>query len=194
MAHSQRTIGLVALLSIVTPLMAATPKTVNVGDRIGVFNANSGEGELWALSEHLKPGQFLVVYFYPAAMTGGCTAQACAYRDASAERVKNKVEVVGVSGDAVNGLKVFKQVHNLNFSLLSDVNGLIAQRFGVPQRKGGSLVRTVNDKDITLKRGQSSSRWTFILNDQGKVVFKDTQVKAGQDSDKVLEFIRNTSK
>ncbi len=194
MAHAQRIMGLVALLSILSPLMGATPKTVNVGDQIAVFNANNDDGALWSLSEQLKPGQYLVVYFYPAAMTGGCTAQACAYRDASTVMAQNKINVVGVSGDAVNGLKVFKDVYNLNFPLLSDVNGLIAQRFGVPQRKGGSLVRKVNDEDITLKRGQSSSRWTFVLDGQGKVVFKDTQVKAGQDADKVLEFIQNTAK
>ena len=194
MTHAQRIIGLVALLSIITPLIGATLKTVNIGDQIAVFNANNDEGELWALSEHLKPGQYLVVYFYPAAMTGGCTAQACAYRDASAVLAKHKIDVVGVSGDAVNGLKAFKQVHDLNFPLLSDVNGLIAERFGVPQRKGGSLVRTVNGKDLTLKRGQSSSRWTFVLDGQGKIVFKDTQVKAAEDSAKVIEFVRSTKK
>ena len=100
------------------------------------------------------------------------------------------VEVVGVSGDAVNGLKVFKQAHNLNFTLLSDVEGTIARRFGVPYRDGGSLLRKINDQEVTLMRGQSSSRWTFILDGQGKVVFKDTQVNASRDADKVIEFIR----
>jgi peroxiredoxin Q/BCP len=122
-------------------------------------------------------------------MTGGCTAQACAYRDAAADLKAKNIKVVGVSGDSVNALKLFRKAHDLNFPLLSDVNGLIAQRFSVPQREGGSIQRTVDGKNFTLDRGQTSARWTFILDGEGKLIFKDTKVKAREDVSKVLTFL-----
>ncbi len=194
MALSMQKTVLLTVLAPISPLTGAESKAVNIGDSIAGFNANTDQGELWRLSDHLAEGKFLVVYFYPAAMTGGCTAQACAYRDAAPDLKAKNIEVVGVSGDAVNGLKVFKQAHNLNFALLSDVNGSIAQRFGVPQREGGSLLRTVNGREVTLNRGQSSSRWTFVLDGQGKLIFKDAKVNVRQDAAKVIAFIRNYQK
>ena len=175
---------------LLTPLLGAETHNIDIGMIITPFNANTDQGALWRLSDHLADDQYLVIYFYPAAMTGGCTAQACAYRDISPQFKQLDVEVVGISGDSVQGLQVFKEAYNLNFTLLSDVNGTLAQRFGVPYGDGGSLLRKVNDQEVTLNRGQSISRWTFVLNAQGQVVFKDTQVNAGQDANKVLDFIR----
>ena len=77
-------------MALISPLIGAEPKAVKVGDSIQAFNANTDEGELWRLPDHLAKNGYLVVYFYPAAMTGGCTAQACAYRDAAADlKAKN---------------------------------------------------------------------------------------------------------
>jgi len=189
----QRTV-LLAVLALISPLTGAEPKNVKIGDTIGAFNANTDKGGLWRLSDHLAENRYLVVYFYPAAMTGGCTAQACAYRDAAPDLKAKNIEVVGVSGDAVNALQVFKQAHKLNFALLSDVNGVIAKRFGVPQREGGSIQRTVGGKNFTLERAQTSARWTFILDGQGKLIFKDSKVNAKQDAAKVMAFIRKHQK
>jgi thioredoxin-dependent peroxiredoxin len=189
----QRTV-LLAVLAMISPLYGAESKDVKVGDTIEAFNANTDQGGLWRLPDHLAKDRFLVVYFYPAAMTGGCTAQACAYRDAATDLKAKNIEVVGVSGDAVNALQVFKQAHKLNFALLSDVNGLIAKRFGVPRREGGSIQRTVEGKDFTLNRGQTSARWTFVLDGQGKLIFKDAKVNAKQDAAKVMAFIRKHQK
>ena len=183
---------LLITLAVMAPISTGAEVTeLKVGDSIASFNANTDQGELWRLSDHLSEGKYLVVYFYPAAMTGGCTAEACGYRDAMNDLHVEIVEVVGVSGDAVNGIKVFKQAYHLNFTLLSDINGTIAQRFGVPTRDGGSLLRTLDNQQVTLNRGQSSSRWTFVLDSHGKVVFKNTQVDAAQDAAQVIAFIRS---
>ena len=113
---------------------------LDVGDQVGGFVANDDTGSLWSLHDHLGKRN-IVVYFYPAAMTGGCTKQACAYRDRSAHLHELDAIVVGVSGDSVNNLKLFKQANQLNFTLLSDVDGSIARLFGVPIRDGGSIER-----------------------------------------------------
>jgi thioredoxin-dependent peroxiredoxin len=194
MVSAMQKTALLAVLALISPLVGAESKNVKIGDTIGGFNANTDQGGLWRLSDHLAKDGFLVVYFYPAAMTGGCTAQACAYRDAAPDLKAKNIKVVGVSGDAVNGLKVFKQAHNLNFALLSDVNGIIAKRFGVPQREGGSIQRTVDGKDFTLDRAQTSARWTFVLDGKGKLIFKDSKVNPKQDAAKVMAFIRARQK
>jgi peroxiredoxin Q/BCP len=62
----------------------------------------------------------VVVYFYPAAMTGGCTKQACSFRDDKAVLEALDAIVIGISGDEVQSLQYFKEAHSLNFPLLSD--------------------------------------------------------------------------
>lgn len=186
-----KTVLTVGLISIFSLSLVTAQTTVNLGDTLSSFNANDDQGNLWQSSEILKKSKYLVVYFYPAAMTGGCTAQACAYRDHEADLKKLGILIVGVSGDPVNNLKLFKQAHALNFPLLSDVNGFIAERFSVPTRQGGSFQTQINNEPVTLIRSGTSSRWTFILNNEGKVIYKDTQVNAQQDTAKVIAFIQS---
>jgi len=166
------------------------PVALAVGDAAPAFNANTGAGDLWQSVDHTAKGKYLVVYFYPAAMTGGCTQQACSYRDQTADLTGLDAEVVGISADPVNNLKLFKQAHSLNFTLLSDVNATIASRFGVPVRAGGTFTTTVDGKEVTLKRPYTFARWTFVIDKSGKVVHKDTSVNASADSSSVAEFLR----
>ena len=162
-----------------------------VGDKAPQFNANTHTGDLWQTADRVGQGKYVVVYFYPAAMTGGCTRQACSYRDQAADLGGLDVEVIGISADPVSNLKLFREAHHLNFTLLSDVNGFIARQFGVPVSKGGVFKTTVNDKEVVLKRPYTLARWTFILGKDGKVLYKDTQVDAPNDSRKALEFLRS---
>ena len=185
------------LLALVTGILCASPsfaqdKTAvpEIGDRIPVFRANDDQGDLWQSSTHQKDGKYLVVYFYPAALTGGCTKQACTYRDKAEDLKALKIDIVGVSGDPVNNLKLFKQAHALNFPLVSDVNGFIAKLFGVPARQGGTFKTTVDNEAYTLIRSMTTSRWTFILDRTGKVIYKNTQVNAQQDTANVIEFVK----
>jgi peroxiredoxin Q/BCP len=161
-----------------------------VGDKAPQFNANTHTGDLWQTEEHVGRGKYVIVYFYPAAMTGGCTKQACSYRDQAADLGKLDVEVIGISADPVNNLKLFRDVHHLNFTLLSDVNGFIARRFGVPVNQGGTFRTTVDGKEVVLKRPYTLARWTFILGKDGKVLYRDTRVDATNDSRKAIEFLR----
>jgi len=163
---------------------------LSVGDEVKLFNANDQNGDLWKLFDFVGK-KYIVIYFYPGALTGGCTKQACSYRDYHSQLTNLNVEVVGVSSDPVKNLHLFEKIHNLNFTLLSDVNGDIAKIFGVPVRDGGKINRNIDGKEIELSRPFNISRWTYVLDLQGKIILKDTEVDAQQDSRKVLEFIKN---
>ena len=165
---------------------------LKVGDPAPSFQANDQDGNLWRSKDHLQG--YLVVYFYPAAMTGGCTKQACGFRDGKPALDDYDVEVVGISGDAVKNLKIFKKAHDLNFTLLSDVSGDISTKFGVPTREGKSIKKEIAGEEVTLSRAITTARWTFIIDDVGKIAYKNTEVTAAEDSKSVLEFLREAAR
>jgi len=162
---------------------------VKVGEAVPVFSALDDQGKKWNSKEHIGK-KILVVYFYPADMTGGCTKQACAFRDDLPKLKGANVEVVGVSGDTVKNHQLFKKAHNLNFTLLADTKGEVSKTFGVPTRKGGSIQRTIDNEEFTLTRNLTASRWTFIIDLNGKLVHKNTTVKAAQDSKAVMKIVK----
>ncbi len=175
-----------ALLALVS---AAAFAGVEVGNSVSGVMANDEEGNLWSLDEHIGEKN-VILYFYPAAMTGGCTKQACAYRDQSSALNDADAVVVGVSGDSVNNLKLFKEAHGLNFTLISDIDGAIAKKFGVATRGGGSIEREINGALHTLTRGTTIGRWTFVIDKSGKVIYKDDAVKATEDTANVLSLLK----
>jgi len=123
-------------------------------------------------------------------MTGGCTKQACSYRDHSGDLQSADVVVVGVSGDKIENLRLFKKAENLNFTLLSDEKGDIAKAFGVPVSEGASIKRTVEGIEHELVRGVTAKRWTFIVGKDMKIIYKNESVNAEKDSEEVLSFIK----
>lgn len=162
---------------------------VNTGDKAPSFKTVDDEGAVWRLSDHVGK-KIVVLYFYPAAMTSGCTKQACAYRDNKDMLSALGADVVGISGDKYQNLKWFKQAHNLNFTLLEDPKGHIAKKYGVPVKEGGAIKRTVNGQEISLERGVTEMRWTFIIGLDGKIAYIDKDVDAANDSKKVIEAIK----
>jgi peroxiredoxin Q/BCP len=167
---------------------------LKVGDAAPEFESTDDQGETWKSSDHVGK-KFLVIYFYPGDLTGGCTMQACGFRD-DMEKLKEKgAEVVGVSGDSVDNHKLFKKVKKLNFTLLADEKGELAKKFGVTYKPGGkSKVKDAEGNDITLERGVTIQRWTFVIGKDGKVLYKDSKVEAAKDSKKILEVIEKESK
>ncbi len=165
---------------------------LEVGDKVPDFKAKADDGSTWN-SENNIGDKFLVVYFYPAAMTGGCTKQACAYRDLKSDIESENATIVGVSGDNVDGLKQFKEAYDLNFTLISDESGKIAKIFGVPLKEGGKVTKEVNGITYNLERGSTASRWTYIIGKDGKVVYKSENVDASKDSEQVLNFLKKNT-
>lgn len=181
-----------ALLMVVlaSAVNAESPEvTLAEGDLAPAFEAISVSGEVWKSEEHIGK-KFVVVYFYPADFTNGCTRQACGFRDHRQELEEADVEVVGISGDSIRTHELFARVNSLKFDLLADEDGKVAQAFGVPVRDGDTITRMVEGVEQTLKRGVTASRWTFIIGKDGRILRKNTMVDAEQDYRKVLETVR----
>ncbi|MCF8380581.1 MAG: peroxiredoxin [Bacteroidales bacterium] len=186
-------IYLIAFSLFVTGSIQAQNISLNIGDIVKPFSAKADNGEVWE-SKNAIGKKNLVVYFYPAAMTGGCTKQACAYRDTKDELSSLNAEVVGISGDAVENLKLFKTAHALNFTLLSDPEGLIASQFGVPVSFGEkSIEREVDGITHILSRDVTTARWTFVFDKEGKLIYKSTSVDAAEDSKLVVDVLKKLS-
>ena len=130
-------------------------KTLNVGSEAPIFSLTDENGEKWHSGDFLNKKNILI-FFYPAAMTGGCTKQACAYRDDLVEWKSRDFEIVGISGDKSANLKLFKRAENLNFKLLSDLNGEVARSFGVPQTKEVLFKSLSKGKDSPFREEQST--------------------------------------
>lgn len=181
---------LAALAFMAVSVQAADKKTdLKVGDAAPVFKAKDDQGKTWKSSDYVGK-KILVVYFYPADMTGGCTKQACGFRDDMKKLEAKDVEVVGVSGDSVRNHQLFKKAENLNFTLLADEQGQVAEAFGVPfTKKESSIERVIDGKKETLTRGGTARRWTFIVDRDGKIAMKNTKVKAAEDSKAILKKV-----
>ena len=187
----QKLVFSIAIMMTFTIVSVAQNSFVlSVGDKAPLFKTIADDGNIWDIKDYLGK-KYIVVYFYPAAMTGGCTKQACAYRDMKTEIESANAVVVGISGDNVEGLKLFKKADNLNFALLSDEKGEIAKKFGVPTRDGATITKEINGQSFDLVRGVTASRWTFIIDKNGKIAYKNEQVNVEKDTEQVLSFIKN---
>ncbi|MBK5207968.1 MAG: peroxiredoxin [Flavobacteriaceae bacterium] len=184
----KKIITIITLLTLTISVMAQNANELKIGDQISEFSGIDDTGANWR-SNNVKT-DFLVVYFYPAAMTGGCTAQACAYRDDKATFDKIGATIIGISGDEVKNLKYFKEADHLNFPLISDSDGVISKTFGVPIKEGGSITREIGGENQLFSRGITASRWTFVLDKNRKIIYKNEEVNAAEDSKKVLEVIK----
>ncbi|MEK9518431.1 peroxiredoxin [Streptomyces sp. NPDC087908] len=121
---------------------------MNVGDLVEDFSLPDETGADRSLSGLLADGP-VVLFFYPAALTPGCTAEACHFRDLAAEFRAVGATPVGISTDPVERQLEFAERHSLGYPLLSDPDGAVRERFGV--KRGFSLAPT---KRVTFVIGQ----------------------------------------
>ncbi|AKJ15145.1 peroxiredoxin [Streptomyces incarnatus] len=112
---------------------------VEAGDKAEDFALPDETGTTRRLTELLAEGP-VVLFFYPAALTLGCTAEACHFRDLAAEFAAVGARPVGISGDSVDKQQEFAGRHGLGMPLLSDADGAVRERFGV--KRGFSLAPT----------------------------------------------------
>lgn len=180
---------IILMTLILTGLMAHASSQVKLGEKVPDFSALDQNGKKWSLKPNLKDSEYTVIYFYPAAFTGGCTAEACSYRDQKGNLAKVGASVVGISGDSPETQELFATEHALNFTMLSDESGKLADLFGVPHGEGSTIQREINGKQVDLTRRTTIQRWTFILDRDGTLIYKDTEVDAANDSSKVLKFL-----
>ena len=130
---------------------------MRTGELVPDFELPDQEGAPRRLSGLLAAGP-VVLFFYPAAMTPGCTKEACHFRDLSAEFAAAGVQRVGISRDSVARQKQFADKHGLDYPLLADVDGAVAEIFGVQRSRLGQRL------------GAPVKRWTFVIGPARTVV------------------------
>ena len=124
-------------------------------------------------------GKNVVLYFYPKAMTPGCTTQACGLRDTKAELEAANAVVLGISPDAPERLQKFIDKESLNFDLLSDEDHAIADQYGVWALK-----------KFMGKEYEGIHRLTFIIDGEGTLRHIMEKVKTKTHHDDVLEILK----
>lgn len=128
-------------------------KTIKEGSTAPDFELPDENGNPIRLSERLKDGP-VVLFFYPGALTGGCTQEACRFRDLSAEFKALGAQPLGISADTVAKQKEFSEVNTFDYPLLSDEDREVATAYGVKRKYVTPVKRAtfVIDEDQTIKR------------------------------------------
>ncbi|KAH8962841.1 hypothetical protein BDL97_05G122400 [Sphagnum fallax] len=143
------------------------------GDRIPPATLKDQDGRKVSLSKF--KGRPLVLYFYPADESQGCTKQACSFRDSYEQFKKAGAEVVGVSGDSPESHKKFKAKYRLPYTLLSDEGNTLRKEFGVPPDFFGAL----------------AGRQTYVTDRQGVVqLIYNNQFQPEKHIQETLKFLQ----
>jgi len=157
---------------------AADDKGISVGDAAPSFEASDDTGKPWKSSDHYGK-KIVVVYFYPADFTGGCTKQACGFRDDLSKLTDKGVEVVGISGDSTDSHGKFIAKHDLNFPLLADPGNKVCKLYGVYQMKS-----------LYGREFMGIVRTTFIIDKAGVVRRVFPKVKVNGHTEEVIEALK----
>ena len=142
-----------------------TATKLEIGAKAPAFSLQNQDGETVNLSDFA--GKKVIVYFYPAAGTPGCTTQACDFRDNINSLASAGYQVLGVSKDSVADLKKFKDEQGLNFPLLSDLDLAVH-----------NLYAAYGDKNLYGKIVTGVLRSTFVLEEDGTIQLALYNVKA----------------
>jgi peroxiredoxin Q/BCP len=146
---------------------------VDVGDKAPDFILPSDGGGEVALKD--LRGKAVVLYFYPKDDTSGCTAQACAFRDALPDFGKAKAAVIGISRDSVASHDKFKAKYALPFPLVADEDGAVCQAYGV-----------WGEKSMYGRKYMGIERSTFLIDGKGVIRKLWRKVKVPGHAEEVL--------
>ena len=147
---------------------------LDVGAKVDDFELRDETGTPRRLTELLADGP-IVLFFYPAALSAGCTVEACHFRDLAAEVAAVGARPVGISGDSVERQQEFAGKHTLGMPLLSDADGTVRELFGV--KRGFNLVPT--------------KRATFVIaQDRTILEVVRSELRMNTHADRALEALR----
>ncbi|QZT61314.1 thioredoxin-dependent thiol peroxidase [Mycolicibacterium austroafricanum] len=144
--------------------MPQTPR-LEVGDTAPAFSLPDADGNTVKLADY--KGRKVIVYFYPAASTPGCTKQACDFRDNLAELGEAGLDVVGISPDKPEKLARFRDAEKLTFPLLSDPDRKVLEGWGA-----------FGEKKMYGKTVQGVIRSTFVVDETGKIAVAQYNIRA----------------
>ena len=151
-------------------------KTLAAGDQAPDFSLQNQADKTVQLADF--KGKKGVVYFYPKAMTPGCTTQACGLRDSKADWEASNLVVLGISPDAVKRLSKFVERDNLNFDLLSDEDHQVADAFGV-----------WGLKKFMGKEYDGIHRLSFLIDEQGVIEHVFNKFKTKEHHQVVMDYL-----
>lgn len=152
--------------------------SLSIGDVAPDFSLLNQDGS--EVSLHDFKGKNVVVYFYPKAMTPGCTVQACEIRNSESKLKEHHIVVLGISADPVTSLKKFQEKEKLNFTLLSD-----------PDKKIIKAYDSWGPKKFMGREFEGILRQSFLINKEGKIVHIMNKVNTKTHHEEVLDFFKN---
>jgi peroxiredoxin Q/BCP len=154
-------------------VFATPPKA---GDPAPLFTGQDQDGRDFKLADHIGK-QIVLLYFYPKDFTGGCTKEACGFRDRMGELQTNNVEVIGVSHDSVESHKKFAEEYKLNFTLVADPDG-----------------KTIAAYDAKMPMASMSRRVSFLIGLDGRIVHVTEAMNPQTHFDEMKEAIAGLKK
>jgi peroxiredoxin Q/BCP len=149
---------------------------LEVGQTAPGFSLPDADGNTVRLADF--KGRAVIVYFYPAASTPGCTKQACTFRDSLAGLNGAGIDVVGISPDKPEKLAKFRDAEKLTFPLLSDPDRTVLTAWG-----------TFGEKKMYGKTVQGVIRSTFLIDEKGKIALAQYNVKAAAAATLIQKII-----
>jgi peroxiredoxin Q/BCP len=149
---------------------------LEIGDTAPPFNLPDTDGKIVTLADF--KGRKVIVYFYPAASTPGCTKQACNFRDSLAELNAAGIDVVGISPDKPEKLAKFRDAESLSFPLLSDPDRTVLSAWGA-----------FGEKLMYGKTVRGVIRSTFLVDEKGKIALTQYNVKAAHTTTHIKRII-----
>jgi len=142
---------------------------LNIGIKAPDFTLPDQNGDMHSLSDYL--GQKVLLYFYPKDNTPGCTKQAIAYTSLSDEFKEKGIKIIGISKDSVASHKKFEEKQALGITILSD-----------PERKAILAYDVYKEKKLYGKTTLGVVRTTYLIDEQGTIIFGNDKVKAAEDA------------
>ena len=147
---------------------------LEIGTKAPDFTLADQNGEFHSLSDYA--GKKVVLYFYPKDMTGGCTSQACSFRDLYPQIREKGAIVLGVSKDSVESHKKFIKEHGLPFTLLSDPEKEVLQAYDVWK-----------EKSMFGKPVMGIERSTYLIDEDGMIIKAFGKVKPKENAKQMLK-------
>ncbi len=151
---------------------------LKIGSAAPAFSARDQNGNKVSLKD-FKGKNHIVLYFYPKAMTPGCTVQACGLRDSKKELAELGAVALGLSPDPVSRLKKFENKEDLNFRLLSDEDHEIADKYGI-----------WGLKKFMGREFMGIIRTTFVIDNKGKLIHIMDKVRTKTHHDDVIKILK----
>lgn len=165
---------LLLLASFLGLAVLAHAEPLKVGDKAPLVAGLTDAGTQLKFADVYGKQAYTLVYFYPKAYTGGCTAQGCSLRDSYDALSKKGVAVIGVSVDTVEAQKGFKELNHFQFPLISDTDKKVTTAFGVPN-------------------ANVAQRSAYLIKD-GKIIYADYKGTTDKQAEVILQVIADLEK